>query len=106
SPPRSIHPSHIAWALPSARPRGGVAQKPRGPSQHVPPPARTLSDAEPEVRLPGLPNDVPIAAYCRGPRRVMGVRGADTLRRSGRDVTRLTFSVGEWRAAGRSLETL
>lgn len=58
------------------------------------------------MRLSELPNDVPIVAYCRGPWCVMAVRGTDTLRRSGRDVTRLTFSVGEWRAAGRSLETL
>ena len=55
-------------------------------------------------RLPGLPRDREIVAYCRGPYCVMAVDAVKLLRRHGFRAHRLEHGVAEWRARGWRVE--
>ena len=56
-------------------------------------------------RLPGLPVNRDIVAYCRGPYCVMALDAVDFLRRRGRRAHRLELGVPEWRMRGWRIET-
>jgi rhodanese-related sulfurtransferase len=52
------------------------------------------------ARLAGLPRDLDIVAYCRGPYCVMAPQGVDLLRAHGLPARRLEDGLPEWRLAG------
>ncbi len=52
------------------------------------------------ARLAGLPRDLDIVAYCRGPYCVMAPHGVDLLRAHGLPARRLEDGLPEWRMAG------
>jgi rhodanese-related sulfurtransferase/DNA-binding transcriptional ArsR family regulator len=52
------------------------------------------------ARLAGLPRDLEIVAYCRGPYCVMAPKGVDLLRAHGLPARRLEDGLPEWRLAG------
>jgi rhodanese-related sulfurtransferase/predicted transcriptional regulator len=56
-------------------------------------------------RLAGLPPDVEIAAYCRGPYCVFAHDAVRLLRASGRTARRLAGGLPEWRLAGLPVAT-
>lgn len=51
-------------------------------------------------RLPDLPKDRPVVAYCRGPYCVYAVEAVERLRQRGYDARRLADGVPDWRHAG------
>jgi rhodanese-related sulfurtransferase len=52
------------------------------------------------ARLPDLPKDRELVAYCRGPYCVMAVDAVTLLRRHGFTAHRLEYGVADWRARG------
>jgi rhodanese-related sulfurtransferase len=58
-----------------------------------------------EARIPELPADRDIVAYCRGPFCVMAVDAATTLRARGLRALPFDRSVADWRALGLPVET-
>lgn len=68
------------------------------------PGAISLPFGEIDARAAEIPNDLEIAAYCRGPYCLMAVKGTDKLRTLGLPVRRLAFSLPEWYAAGLQIE--
>lgn len=56
--------------------------------------------AELEAHLAGLPADVEVVAYCRGPYCALAPQGVALLRRAGRRARRLEDGFPEWRLAG------
>lgn len=67
---------------------------------HIPG-ARSMPVDRLAERLPELPPDLPVVAYCRGPYCVMSIDALALLEASGRRGYRLEAGVPEWRAAGR-----
>jgi rhodanese-related sulfurtransferase len=51
-------------------------------------------------RLAGIPKDVPVVAYCRGPFCFMAKDAVALLRARGYQAFHLTDGVAEWRARG------
>jgi rhodanese-related sulfurtransferase len=60
--------------------------------------------AELKKRLPALPRDREIVAYCRGPYCVMAIEAVDVLRKKGLRAYRMEAGVLDWRARGWRLE--
>jgi rhodanese-related sulfurtransferase len=58
-----------------------------------------------EARLAGLPADIEIVAYCRGPYCAMSPQGVALLERLGRRARRLEDGFPEWRLAGLPVAT-
>ena len=53
-----------------------------------------------DARIPDLPKDRPIVAYCRGPYCVYAIEAVERLRERGYDARRLADGVPDWRRAG------
>jgi rhodanese-related sulfurtransferase len=53
-----------------------------------------------DERLPDLPTDRPVVAYCRGPYCVYAVEAVERLRARGVDARRLADGLPDWRVAG------
>ena len=66
---------------------------------HIPGAVSVPLDALP-ARLAGLPRDLEIVAYCRGPYCVMAPQGVQLLRAHGLTARRLEDGLPEWRLAG------
>ncbi|MBN9428130.1 MAG: ArsR family transcriptional regulator [Burkholderiales bacterium] len=64
------------------------------------PHARSLPLGELRKRIAGLPKNVPVVAYCRGPFCLMAKDAAELLRKKGYQAFHLTDGVAEWRARG------
>lgn len=62
--------------------------------------ARSLSRAEIEQRLSGLPHDKDIVAYCRGPFCLQSDEPLALLQARGYRVRKILDSVSEWQATG------
>jgi rhodanese-related sulfurtransferase len=56
------------------------------------------------LRLPELPQDQEIVAYCRGPYCVLSVQAVETLRAKGFTVVRLEEGVQDWRSMGYAVD--
>jgi rhodanese-related sulfurtransferase/DNA-binding transcriptional ArsR family regulator len=70
---------------------------------HIPG-ALSVPLAELEARVPGLPRDGEIVAYCRGPYCVLAPQAIEILRRAGFHARRLEEGLPEWRLAGLPVE--
>ena len=68
------------------------------------PHARSIPLSELEEQLFGLPRDLQIVAYCRGPYCVLSIEAIEILRKRGFNAVRLEDGVLEWRAAGFPIE--
>ena len=53
-----------------------------------------------DARLPDVPKDRPVVAYCRGPYCVYAIEAVERLRQRGYDARRLADGVPDWRRAG------
>ncbi|WP_040391819.1 rhodanese-like domain-containing protein, partial [Catelliglobosispora koreensis] len=58
-----------------------------------------------EDRLGEIPAGPEVVAYCRGPYCVFAHEAVEILQRHGRNASRLTDGVSEWRLAGRPIAT-
>lgn len=72
-------------------------------SGHLPG-AISIPLAELRARLPELPRDREVVAYCRGPYCVLAAEAVGELRAHGLQAVRLADGVLEWRAAGLPVE--
>ena len=70
---------------------------------HIPG-ALSVPLAELKARLPELPRDGEIVAYCRGPYCVLAPQAIEILRGAGFRARRLDEGLPEWRLAGRPVE--
>lgn len=70
---------------------------------HIPH-AQSLPVNELKKRLAGIPKDVPVVAYCRGPFCFMAKDAVDLLRARGYEAFHLADGVAEWRARGLPVE--
>jgi len=70
---------------------------------HIPG-ALSVPLAELQARLPELPRDGEIVAYCRGPYCVLAPQAIEILRRAGFHARRLEEGLPEWRLAGLPVE--
>jgi rhodanese-related sulfurtransferase/DNA-binding transcriptional ArsR family regulator len=70
---------------------------------HIPG-ARSLPLAQLKARLPELPRDGEIVAYCRGPYCVLAPQAIEILRGAGVRARRLEEGLPEWRLAGLPVE--
>jgi rhodanese-related sulfurtransferase len=68
------------------------------------PHARSLPLDELRKRVTGIPKDMPIVAYCRGPFCLMAKDAVELLRKKGYRAMHLTDGVAEWRAQGLPIE--
>lgn len=70
---------------------------------HIPG-ALSMPLAELDARLPELPRDAEIVAYCRGPFCVLAPQAVEILRQAGLRARRLEDGLPEWRLAGLPVE--
>lgn len=70
---------------------------------HIPG-ALSMPLAELDARLPELPRDAEIVAYCRGPFCVLAPQAVEILRQAGFRARRLEDGLPEWRLAGLPVE--
>jgi ArsR family transcriptional regulator len=70
---------------------------------HIPG-AVSIPLADLRTRLPELPRDAEIVAYCRGPYCVLAPQAIDLLRRAGYQARRLAEGFPEWRVGGLPVE--
>lgn len=80
-----------------------VRPAPEYRSGHVPG-AVSLPLAELDAALAGLPRDVPVVAYCRGPLCVFAPEAVRALRAAGFEALRLEEGLPEWRRSGLPVE--
>ena len=69
------------------------------------PDALSMPVAEIEARLPELPQDKEIVAYCRGPYCVFADEAVELLRSNGYNARRLEQGLPDWRALGLPVES-